>query len=188
VPLVAWCLSLCPSVAAWAGLELPESDFLTLSLLPWLALAGLPRRATSPARAAWRAGEWVFLALPPCAFGAALDARAGDWPVALVATLAAGLLLSWLGALAAERAADRPGDRVYPALWLAWVPGMAALLFALRFAPLPGDEPAGLLLEKLALAHPLAWAWREQGPIWAWPLGAAILLWLVARERARRAP
>lgn len=184
-PLAAWAVSLAGVGLAGAGLTLPGSALAALALLPWIALAGMPRDASRAAAGPLaRALAWPCLALPPCALAAALDARAGR--TGLAALLAGGLLLVLLSALAAA-AAGRA--RAYGWLWLAWVPGAAALLVALRFAPLAGGEaaPAPAWLAWLARAHPLAWAWQPAQPAAPWPVVAAALLWLAARESARRA-
>ena len=189
-------LSLAPPVLAWipgASAALESTSFLSLALLPWIALGGLPRGPRAefvPARGV------PGIALPALALAGALDARAGADPLALLVFAAWGMLFVALLASAAARAAAH-GERgsLYGPLWLALVPGSASLALALRHAD--GGRPA--FATWLGRASPLGWcvaraeALAEGQRITGAeellpqaPLGALLacgLLWIASRPR-----
>ena len=103
----------------WLG---PEVSLAALSLVGWLALAGLPR--ASPRSAPGGAGPLALLglALPALALGAAADLAAGLTPAELLWTAGPGLLLIGLLAAGAERAR---GGGLHGLGWLLGVPGLA---------------------------------------------------------------
>ena len=177
--VLAFALSLAPVVLATvegSTLGGGELSVLALASLPWLALAGLPRAARgTPAVAV------VGAALPALALAGAIDWRAGLEPERLGLTLAWGLALIALFAFAAERGRGA----LHGVLWIALVPGAAALTYALDAA---ADVAAPARLADVGELSPLIWALasaREgQAPFAA--LGAGLALVLVGGLRPSR--
>ncbi len=160
------------------GLFLARGSLAALAMLPWLALAPLPRKHgadAGPFRGALFVG---CLALPPLALAAGLDLARGAEPRAhALSVVGAWLaLVLWVGA--AERAAGvARARRAYAGLWLVLVPGAAALRLALAWAPL-SQARAGSGSSAWFALDPLVWCHR-----WARPSGfeaqAALELGLV---------
>jgi len=193
---VALALSLAPLALERFGLlELAGAPRVGLALLPWLALAGLPRPASREldAGAAWLA---PLAALPLVALAAAVD-RAAPGPAGsgAVWTAAVGLALVALLALAAAR-----GARVFAAAWFALVCAPTALATAFSLSASGGDDalgggagPAvvGAWFGAWLGATPLVWAARTiaggaddrgLGPLA--PIGVAALLAAIALVEA----
>ena len=151
--VLAFLVSIAPGALAWLpgrGWSLEGSSWLALALLPWLALAGLPRGVPSRA-AAGRAGPLavVGLALPALALAAGFDLSAGQPPTGLAHLAGWGLVLIAALALAADR-----GGRLHAALWLLTVPAAAFLLHALTRI---GSQATSDFLPRALAASPLAW-------------------------------
>jgi len=149
--VVAFLASIAPGAIAWLpgrGWSLTGSSWLALALLPWIALAGLPRGRAGGAGPI----AIVGLALPALATAAGFDLAAG-LPAAGLARLAGwGLLLVAALALAAER-----GGTLHAALWLLTVPASAFLLHALtRVGTLASSDLLGRVLATSPLAWPLS--------------------------------
>jgi len=141
--------------ALWPGLELVRGSYAALALAPWMVAALLPAQ-----RAPIRPGALVHLAalvLPALLLGLGLDLERGG-PVkalALSSLLGCLLLLAWSGAreCAARTARTR---RVYAWIWLAAVPGLAALQTALAWVPAREELPPDGALAWAALDP---WIW-----------------------------
>jgi hypothetical protein len=173
---VAFLLSVAPILLrllpdpGWA----PEDvSLLGLALLPWIALAGLPRAGETAPRAAA-----VGLALPALALGWAMDARGrGELGLDGLWTLAAGVLL--IATL--ERACAGARRHLYGGVWLALVPGVALL----------GALGEGGWSELAGSLSPLTWSFARAGvPVETGlaalpfgPLAAALALWALAGRR-----
>jgi hypothetical protein len=143
---------LVPALESLTGATLARGSLAALALLPWLALAALPRRAPcgSAAHVAALAGA---LASVPVALGAGVDlARAADprdLARAGLATFAA--LVLWIAAAASAAGAPRTRT-AYGVAWLVLVPGLAALELALAWVPLSGSAPAAAPARAWAVA------------------------------------
>ncbi len=160
----AWLLSVLPFLLvrlSGGALEIEGASRLGLALLPWLALAGFPRRGDA-GPGALRFSGWipvVALALPPVALGAALDLQAGGSPLEVLWRAGVGLALVAGLALAADAARDVPRARPWHAgAWLVLVPGSAALCVALTWLGAPGKEPVAAPLAELFRWNPLVLA------------------------------
>jgi hypothetical protein len=164
-------------------LDLGGGSRLALVLLPWLALAGLPRSARdcerpAPAALFWRSLLPLLHALPVLAAAAALDhaARQGG----LQGTLLLGIPLLLLLSFAAESARHGALRRgLYGALWLVLVPGGALLGAALTWGASQGALDPPSFVTAMAPASPLAWALGRVppgGPTSAAPLLSALVL------------
>jgi hypothetical protein len=179
VTLLALAASLAPLVLPWIGQgehALEGGRLCAWVLVPWVALAGLPRRTGAGALPLA-----VALLLPVLALGVAADLRAERELGDVAATAGAGLALALLLALAARRGR---GARLHGALWLLLVPGAAALALT---AELAGWER----VRAGAAALPLVWIARAArgaplAPPWV-ALLAGVLLALAASARARPA-
>lgn len=142
-------LALVPSVLSGDALaSLDGRSRLAFALVPWLLLAGLPRRAPL------NAGLALGLALPITALAGWLDARAGMAPEVLWQRAAWALACAVLVQLAASRAR---GSTLYGATWfVTWlvVPGFGALnaAFAVGAAAPWTDWTAALGAASRALA------------------------------------
>ncbi|MEW6072178.1 MAG: hypothetical protein AB1726_06210 [Planctomycetota bacterium] len=157
---VAWALSVLPFLAERLGgesLAIPGASRAGLVLLPWIALAGLPRRSAAPGALPWTAT--TAFVLPPLALGAGLDILAGAARGEVLGRCLVGGTLVALLALGAELAGEA-GRRLHAVLWLVLVPGSAALLAALAWIGAPGTGSPPVLLAELACCHPLVWAHR----------------------------
>ena len=161
----AWGLSVLPFLLARAtggDLEVEGIAWFGLVLLPWLAVAGMPRHAPLPATepAVRPPAPWVgvaALALPALALGVGLDAAGGRSEVWLPAVLGVALVAGL--AAGASGAARHPRARgIHAAAWLVLVPGTAALLVALGWIGAPGAGDAPAFLRELARWNPLVWA------------------------------
>lgn len=158
------------------AVPLARGSLAALALLPWLALATLPRAerkdgvgekngADPSAPPWWRATLFAgCLALPPLALGVGIDLARGAEPLALAPAAAAAwvALVLWVGA--AERAARAARARApFAWLWLALLPGAAALRLALAWVPLRASSvPAGR--SPLFALDPLVWCHRWGRP------------------------
>ncbi len=187
--VLAWLFSAAPlCAAAWIEVG-PTGGSLGhtgLVLLPWIALAGLPRGARRTA------GEpslpWTALFLPPLVLAAHLDLAGGASFERLALGLCGMLCALALLVLAARRAA--PAGWIHPVGWLVLVAGPPALVRATILgvgeAPLP-------LAQRVAGASPLETALRlasgravgavEFATVAA---GALVLLVLTEADRRRR--
>ena len=175
VALSALAASLVPLLLPWFGdgeLALAGGRSSVWVLLPWIALAGLPRRSGGPPLA------WCAAALLPLfALGLAADLRAGRAAGEVLRAALPALGLALLLAAAARRAR---GARLHALLWLALVPGAAALALVVELfeGPLPALG---------ARATPLAWGARAAAgapDVAPWAALAAALLLLAAAGRA----
>lgn len=191
---------------SFSGVSLARGSLAALALLPWLALAALPRasltrvpltRERPGARRALR--EALFagaLALPPLALGAGLDLARGVEPRALAAVCAGGWLVLVLWVAAAAHATSTARARTgFALLWLALVPGAAALRLALAWVPLGASWDAPGRTPLFAL-DPLVWChrWGRAGGLevlavgeLALAVGAALLALLCVLALARPA-
>lgn len=145
---------------------LARGSLAALALLPWFLFALVPRSRSADGEGAWRAAAFVaLLALPPLALGAGLDLARGAAPGGLLAATGTALFAFVLWRAANEVAARRESARgTYAALWLALVPGAAALRLALVWVPRrgSGEAPGTGLLYAL---DPLVWChrWGREG-------------------------
>lgn len=168
---LAWVLSLLPlglDALTDGELGVRGASRLGLTLLPWLALAGLPRARDVRVAASWTAVP--FLALPPVALGAALDlgARgAGELAWAALAGLALVVLLSW----SARRGGAR---RAVAWLGLVVLPPVLCTAFALTTAG--GTAPPLGALVWVTERTPLGWAWTGARPESTFPFPVGPLL------------
>jgi len=157
--LVAYALS-CALLALERG-ETPwqGASLSALVLLPWLALAGVPRGpgGASPAEGARAALRAAALALPPLGLALGLDDVRGFEPAGLLARALPAWALVFLWGWAAELArASRRAGRAYSALWLLALPGSAALWVALVWAA-RGSAARAPALDLVAPLNPLLW-------------------------------
>ena len=148
---------LVPLAEGWfPALPAASASGAALALLPWLALATLPRVGApgDAARAPCEALLAGALALPPLALGAGLDLARGAEPRALAAFAGCAwlALVLWVASAACAVKAAR-ARCVFGALWLALVPGAAALRLALAWVPLRASAEAA---EASARAAPFA--------------------------------
>lgn len=191
--VLAWSLSVLPLVLGCLGgesLRIEGASRLGLALLPWVALAGIPR---VPAEGG---AGWIgvtALAVPPLALGAGLDLAGGAGRNGILLAGGAGIAILALLAAGADLARRDPvAHRVHAALWLLLLPGSAALLAALGWAAAPGTGSVFAPLEGLVRLDPLVWVHRWTRPE-GWEhavdllalLGASLLLvpGLAARGR-----
>lgn len=184
--LLAFLLALAPLLGEATGLLAPRDSVRVFAvLLPWLALAGLPRGA----RGANRPELPALLLLPLLALAWAADRRAPG-----AARLTAPALAGFLAVPALSAAAAR-GGAVHGWLWALLVPVPAALAAAFLLSGDSGSTggPAGLGAGLAAtplvwaagrLAGPAGEAWADLAPlaVSALLLGAALV-----EERRRRA-
>jgi hypothetical protein len=180
---LACLLALLPLCAEAMGVYAPRGASRALfALLPWLALAGLPRGA----RAAQSPELPALLLLPALAAAWAADRRAPGAGGALAPALAG------LGAVLLLGAAAARGGALYAVLWTLLVPLPAALLSAFHLSGASGALGGPRGLAGALGATPLAWAVGRLDAHGARasdlaPLCAAALLALVARaEEGRR--
>lgn len=179
--ILAGALSFAPFAlaAASGGTLAPRgASWLALALLPWLALAGLPR---APARPGFRASRaaWllpVALALPPAALGWTADAAAAGAASRATTTALALLLVVGLWSAAAEAARPSgPARNAYGLAWLVLVPGTALLAtglgWASRTAPREGAPSWLGLVERVG---PLVWGLDRAGAPGASALGPGV--------------
>lgn len=185
-----------------APVALARGSLAALALLPWLALSAWPRPAREDLAGSSRASSWRApflvgcLALPPLGLGVGLDLARGADPRALAAAALGAwtVLLLWVGA--AERAAAAPrAARVFAVLWLALLPGAAALRLALAWVPARASSgPSGP--GALFALDPLVWCqrWGREGGLASFAprelglaLGAALSVFLVVLALAREA-
>jgi len=183
---LAFLLALAPLLAEALGFYAPRGASRALcALLPWLALAGLPRAARREGSPELPA----LLLLPVLAAACAADRRAPGAGAALLPAL------SGLGAVLLLGLAAARGGALYGACWTLAVPAPAALLAAFHLSATAGALGGARGLGGALGATPLAWAalrLGSAGPARAedlWPLGVAALLLLVAlaEDRRRRA-
>ncbi len=198
--------------ASVPGLTLARGSLAALALLPWLALAPLPRSSgaraplgAAPAAAAFPAlREALYvgaLALPPLALGAGLDLARGADARVLSATGAGGwlLLVLWVGA-AAHAARTTRAQAAFAWSWFVLLPGVAALRLALAWVPLRAGGAASELGPERArwlALDPLVWChrWGRAGGLeqtaaleLALALGAALGVLLAVHALARASP
>jgi hypothetical protein len=150
--LGAFLLALAPLFAEAAGLGAPRDGARVFAvLLPWLALAGLPRGAVAGRRAA-RPELPALLLLPLGALAWAADRRAPG-----VAGVTVPALAGFAAVLALSAAADRGGP-LHALLWTLLVPVPAALAAAFLLTGASGalGGPAGL--GAWLAATPAVWA------------------------------
>ena len=151
------------------------------ALLPWLALAGLPRGGPAARRDPWEAA--LVTALPVIVLAAALDGRdpGADEPWAVLGLASVSLAL--LGAARAR------GGRLYAWAWclVLALPAVAGTAFGASASSGVGGAPAGLGL--LWRAGPLdpAWELLRSGEAAAGPLALLVpaALCLVAQLDAQ---
>lgn len=162
IPLLCWGLSLAVVLPTGSlAHSLAETPRLLLALLPWLACIGLPRLAEArPQRRGWLVA--LALAVPPLALAAWLDGRAGVASGGTLGLAAAGLAHLALLGEAAHRARGRVRG-AHALLWLATVPGCAALSAALSWGVTGGAAESGLAA-LLASLSPLAAPWVDPAP------------------------
>lgn len=176
-------LSILPALlesATGGAIAFPGASSAAIALLPWLALAPLPREA--PLRnGALFAGAF---SLPPIALGLGLDLARGFPGRELASAVVLGWLLLLAWTFSADLAARSPASRaVYSALWLLSLPGSAALRVALGWAS--GPRAGAPAHAALASANPLIWIhrWGRAGGLEEEPigrgLGAALLALIV---------
>ncbi len=151
---VTWILSAAPFFFAPSAFE--GVSRAALAALPWIAVAGLPRRD----RGGGFGGIAVEIALlvPPLALGARLDLAAGMERAHLGLIVAASLVFTAALSFAArEAASERRARGLYAWLWFAFVAGVPILCatLALGGASLFGPPPA--ILARIAAASPLQW-------------------------------
>jgi hypothetical protein len=175
----------------WPAASLARGSYTALALLPWFALAPLPR--TGAAREPWRATAFVgACALPPLGLGLGLDLARGLAPGALAWSLAGGWLALVLWTASAELAPRAPRSRQgFAGLWLVLLPGSAALALALTWVPRLGpDPPAPARWLEL---NPLLWChrWGRAGGLEglgggpaAFPLLSSVLVLALVRALA----
>jgi hypothetical protein len=171
VALLASCLALVLPWWSQGRFALEGGRQCAWVLLPWVALAGLPRRAAAP-----RASVVVALLLPVLALGAASDLASQRGAADVAATSSAGLGMVMLLAHAARVAG---GSRAHAAAWCALVPGPAALALACGWGGWSGCSGAGAAL-------PLGWAARAAAGHAAAPW-AALAVACILLGSARRA-
>jgi hypothetical protein len=161
--ILAWLLSLAvlflPLGEASLSGAAPASR-LGLASLPWLALAGWPRRRPD---AWWPA--WV-MAVPPLGLAVGLDVGSGrSWSATalpLLCVLACLALLAGAVRAAGESGASSRGTArarwTYGLAWLLALPVSTALTLALGWALRPASAELYAPLGSIALWNPLAWA------------------------------
>ncbi len=151
--LTAWFLAVLPLVLATELEVAAPGGHVALALLPWMALAGLPRSASSERSNG--AALVLALLLPSAVFAARLDVAAGVGPGPVLLVLGVGfavvLLLGW----AAERGAR--GGPFHGAGWWLFVAGPPILSIAVALST---ERDAPVLLRRLAAISPLEQAWR----------------------------
>ncbi len=181
--VLAFGLSVLPlllETASGGSLEVRGASRLGIALLPWLALAGVPRAS----EAGWHLGP--LLALPPLALAASVDARGALGWSDLLPALGAGVALIALLAFAAGR-----GRGVYGVLWTVLVAGLPALGVAFGLSAAAGTPGPPPVLVWIALRTPLGWAWEgaRAGSAFASPAFAvgigALLVAVTVFERRR---
>jgi len=139
-------------------------------LLPWMALAGLPR--TSTQRLA--SGRSLLFALPILGLAAGLDFAEGESPARLAWFLGGASLLCLGWAALADRARGTGAMRSrYGWVWLLGVPLPLAYLTAFAWAPAHAASAAGSWPSCWSL-NPLIWVHRHASL--ASPPGGALAL------------
>jgi hypothetical protein len=190
---ILWFLSVLPMVLdrfAGGGFVPEGASRLGLALLPWIALAGLPRGGRSDGAAPWFAV--AALALPPLALAAGLDVLRGAARGDVLVAWGGGVLLVALLAAGADGVPSGARARsLHALLWLLLIPISATLLAALAWAAGPGSAAPAVGLVELGRWNPLVWVHSWSGPgdlvapiADARPLLAVALLALVPRIRS----
>ncbi len=163
--VVAWILSVLPLVLGCLGagsLRIEGASLLGLTLLPWVALAGIPR-ASREGGAGWLGV--IALAVPPLALGAGLDLAGGGDRTGILLAGGGGIAILALLAAGADLARREPrARRVHAGLWFLLVPATAALLAALGWAAAPGEGSVPGLLAGVGRLDPLVWVHRWTRP------------------------
>lgn len=174
VALSASCLPLLLPWWSQGELSLAAGRTCAWVVLPWVALAGVPRRAPAPT-----ASFVVALVLPLLALGAAAD-LAAERPVGDVAlTAGVGMGLVVLLSLAARRA---EGGLAHAVAWWALVPAASALA-------LTAEVVGWNTIWQGTAALPLGWAARSAGGAHIAPWGAlaaALILLGLARRLGKK--
>ncbi|MCB9905425.1 MAG: hypothetical protein H6831_13555 [Planctomycetes bacterium] len=181
---LTWCaaaLALLPAVLGGDALaSLDDRSRLAFALVPWLLLAGLPRRAPL------NAGFALGLALPTLALAAWLDARGGFAWSQLAPRAGWALVCAAVVNAASRRAA---GSTRYGSAWLlAWivVPAFAGLVAMLAGGGGPAWADWGGALSGPARALTVT-ADPGLAPLDALALATACALVWIASARPRRA-
>ncbi len=200
--LIAWSLSAAPILLLSLGGALEEGapslaavGLCACSLLPWVALVGLPRGSVAraePGPRGWLAG--LTLGLPLVALALRLDLNEGRALAASAWTVGGGLALAVLVGEAARSPARTSGAgagarRVHAALWWGVIAGPPLLALALSSVA-RGRGGAATWPAELAAQSPLGWlAGRilepAAGGVPFGPLAAALLLLAAPRLVAR---
>ncbi len=178
---LAWILSALIALAGWTGMPEVLGSLVCAAALPWLALAGIPRRG--PEAGSPRVAAVTFaLAAPVLALAAAVEWQAGGDARDLALELPAALALIAGLSLAGRGTAALP--------WLVLVLGLPLAAAVLGWNDAPGGAPAWL--ELVSTASPVTWAFHRAGPgaapVWTdvlAPTATALLLLGLARRRGR---
>jgi len=176
-----------------------------LSLLPWLALGGLPTNSPAEADSEWSLARTLFplaVALPALGLAAGLDlaqgrmelGQAASWPLLL-----GGPLLVWVWRLSAV--AGRRSQRAFWAhtcLWGMLLPLSSAFLVALDWAPASAATAGPPMAAGWRVLNPLLWCFERSGhaaqwgssaaeaSAWALLMGSAALVWGLVTSLGRR--
>lgn len=155
IALLAWLLSAAPLVLrALDPAAATNGPLGAWALLPWVALAGLPRGARAPGGGLLA----LALALPPAALALRLDGADGRGATGLAAALCGAVLAGVLALAAARAAGSSPRARlVHGAAWLLLV--ALPPLFAAAATWAARDPGHGSRAWDLARrSSPLGWA------------------------------
>jgi hypothetical protein len=172
------------ALSRWGGAELgfDGAPCLPLALIPWITIAGWPRRNRR-----LRVLSVIGLMLPALALALAVDLDAALPLRALVETAAWGAILCAALAWSAER-----GGELRSAAWFVLVPGCAMLLAAWAFV---GHASADSGAARWLASSPLAWAVLRihdlrlaQVPSASVPWGPLAVSAILVALAARRAP
>jgi hypothetical protein len=188
IACLAWVLSVAPLFL----LRVPEAaDALAVApvqlvLLPWLALAGLPRAKVCD-KSAWRAHVALWIALSAAPTAAALSLGPSPGP-ALLASAAAATLLHVLLAAGAWSVRSAAALRAHAVLWFGLVALAPILTATLSFSSPSAPSPLWWI-QAWASLSPLQWWWEQAAgsthhlPIR--PLCTALVLLLPSWNRGR---
>ena len=176
-------LSAAPSLLLGLGEPLAQwvpagASIYGLTLLPWLALAGLPLGARAPQDPDWKPAQTLFpvaVCLPALGLAAGLDLAQGRlelstqaaWPLLFGGPL---LVLVWrLSAVAGRR--SRRASLGHVLLWGLLLPLSTAFVCALDWAPPPSGAPEPPMAAAWRVFNPLLWCLErtEHAAQWASP-------------------